>query len=329
METKKFKEKLYDDETHNYAEYEIWCSDASDCPPPKKKKKPKKKKEKIAMQMDTQKKDVSVKPKSNKSKNKNKQGSSSNSKKTKSIVRKRTRNIDVYDDVEAKFSVMERAERILSRLGDKLPHFVKCMLPSNVAHGFWLHLPAKFCNLHLPDHDTSIVLVDEWGNEYKTSYLLGRHGLSAGWRGFSISHRLLKGDLLIFHLIEPCKLKVHIVRVNDSDVVSAALCLMNLDASSRGTDSDNVKKDNRKRKKTKYVEPFMLNVSTPEENVKGKSVSNSILEPVACHSTSNSDGFSSEILEGCEIPNQLQPNDLCYSRAPFLHDHPREVLTCR
>jgi len=62
--------------------------------------------------------------------------------------------------------------------------------------------------MHLPSSDTTVILVDEWGNEYKTSYLLERNGLSAGWRGFSISHRLLKGDLLIFRLIEPCKMKV-------------------------------------------------------------------------------------------------------------------------
>ncbi|KAL0422642.1 UNVERIFIED_CONTAM: hypothetical protein Slati_3287100 [Sesamum latifolium] len=85
-----------------------------------------------------------------------------------SIARKRTRYTDLYDDVEAKFSVMERAEKVLARLENELPHFMKCMLPSNVAHGFWL---------------------------------------------------------------------VHIVRVNDSDVVGAALCLMEMDASRRGTNA--------------------------------------------------------------------------------------------
>lgn len=72
----------------------------------------------------------------------------------------------------------------------------------------WQHLPKSFCSQHLPNHDATVVLVDEWANEYETSYLLYRHGLSAGWRGFSVSHRLLKGDILIFELIEPCKLKV-------------------------------------------------------------------------------------------------------------------------
>ncbi|KAL1534647.1 B3 domain-containing protein-like protein isoform X2 [Salvia divinorum] len=156
-------------------------------------------------------------------------------KKSRSNARKRTRFADLYDDIEAQYSVVERAERVLEHLENELPHFVKYMLPSNVAHGFWLHLPKNFCIKYLPKHDTSIVLVDVWGNEYTTSYLLDRHGLSAGWRGFSISHRLLKGDILLFHLTAPCKLKVHIVRVHDTDAASAALCLMDMDASARGS----------------------------------------------------------------------------------------------
>ncbi|KAH6772662.1 hypothetical protein C2S52_004529 [Perilla frutescens var. hirtella] len=239
-----------------------------------------------------------------------------------SSSRKRTRYTDLYEDVEARYSVMERAERVLSRLENELPHFVKCMLPSNVAHGFWLHLPKYFCSIHLPNHDTSIVLVDEWGNEYKTSYLLDRHGLSAGWRGFSISHRLLKGDILIFHLTAPCKLKVHIVRVNGADVVGAALCLLNMDASRRGSDGEDlVKKVERKRRKTKYVEPY------PVVNAKGKNAPNSALGTVADH---RSDSFCSDVIEkGPEITNQHQPNDLCYPETSFLHDHAREGVTCR
>jgi hypothetical protein len=34
-------------------------------------------------------------------------------------------------------------------------------------------------------------------------------GLSAGWRrGFSIAHKLLVGDIVIFHLVKPSKFKV-------------------------------------------------------------------------------------------------------------------------
>ncbi|KAL0356818.1 UNVERIFIED_CONTAM: B3 domain-containing protein [Sesamum calycinum] len=314
METKKkLKEKLHEIETRNCtaSEYSLDHTD-------KKKKK--------RMQLQRKKKGAPRKPKSLKSKDK--KVCAENSNKSGSTARKRTRYTDLYDDIEAKFSVMERAEKVLARLENELPHFVKCMLPSNVAHGFWLHLPKKFCSVHLPNHDTSIVLVDEWGNEYKTSYLLERHGLSAGWRGFSISHRLLKGDILIFHLTGPCKLKVHIVRVNDSDVVGAALCLMEMDASRRGTNAESAKNDNKKRKKTKYVEPFLLDISTPLEN-KERNAPSSILAPVVDRSASKSDGFSYDGIEGSEITNQPQPKDLCYPKTSFLHDHSREGVICR
>ncbi|CAA3028386.1 B3 domain-containing At5g42700-like isoform X1 [Olea europaea subsp. europaea] len=234
---------------------------------------------------------------------------------------KRARFSDIYDNIEAKYSVMERAERVVARLANEVPSFGKCMLPSNVAHGFWLHLPKSFCSQHLPNHDATVVLVDEWANEYETSYLLYRHGLSAGWRGFSVSHRLLKGDILIFELIEPCKLKVQIVRVNETDVVEAALCLLNLNACQNGVNLDLVKKDNKKRKKVKYVEPFLSDISTPLESSqsKGKNTLNSSLD----QSESNSDDFGSKVLQGSEVTNRL-----CYSETPFLYDHPHNSVTC-
>ncbi|KAL2512171.1 B3 domain-containing protein [Abeliophyllum distichum] len=312
METKKFKEKLYEIETQNCKEEdEAGFTDSSH----KKMKK---------MQSETKEKLVSKRPKSLKSKDK--QVSSCNSKKSGRNKGKRTRYSDIYDDVEAKYSVMERAERVLARLANDVPSFGKCMLPSNVAHGFWLHLPKSFCSQHLPNHDATVVLVDEWENEYETSYLLYRHGLSAGWRGFSVSHRLLKGDILIFHLIQPCKLKVQIVRVNGTDVVDAALCLLNLDACRNGTDCDLVKKDNKKRKKVKYVEPFLHDISTPLESTqsKGKNTLNSSLD----QSEGNSDGFGSEVLQGSEISKRLPSKDFCYSETSFLHDHPQEGVTC-
>ncbi|XP_022897857.1 B3 domain-containing protein At5g42700-like isoform X2 [Olea europaea var. sylvestris] len=311
METKKLKEKLYEIETQNCREEDE--TDLVESSPKKRKR----------MQSVNKKETVS---KRQSLKSKDKQVSSSNSKKSGSKG-KRSRFSDIYEDVEAKFSVMERAERVLARLENDSPSFGKCMLPSNVAHGFWLHLPKIFCSHHLPNHDATVVLVDEWENEYETSYLLYRHGLSAGWRGFSVSHRLLKGDILIFHLIEPCKLKVQIVRVNDTDVVEAALCLLNMDACRNGMDCDIVKKDNKKRKKVKYVEPFLPETSTPVDTIhgKGKNAPNSRLD----QSLSNSDGFRSKVLQGSEITNRLLPKEYCYSETPFLPDHPHKGVTCR
>ncbi|PSS19195.1 B3 domain-containing protein [Actinidia chinensis var. chinensis] len=220
--------------------------------------------------------------------------------KTGSFKKKRTRIEDLYDNDEAKFSVMERAEEVLANVADGFPSFVKCMLPSNVTHGFWLQiLPTIFCKLHLPMHDTTLILEDEWGMKYEANYLVERHGLSAGWRGFSQSHRLLKGDILVFHLIRPCTLKVHIVRVYGLDEVDAALCLMNLVAPAKRKCSEKNIKTRKKAKK--FVESLLLDI--PQKNIQKNcpAVHYSSRGLVADQSKTNSVGSGSEVSEGSRI----------------------------
>lgn len=53
-----------------------------------------------------------------------------------------------------------------------------------------------------------ITLVDEDGQESLTKYLAEKTGLSGGWRGFAIDHRLVDGDALVFQLIKPTEFKV-------------------------------------------------------------------------------------------------------------------------
>ena len=53
-----------------------------------------------------------------------------------------------------------------------------------------------------------MVLEDENGKLYETKYLSDKTGLSAGWRGFSIAHKLLQGDVIVFHLVMPNKFMV-------------------------------------------------------------------------------------------------------------------------
>ncbi|KAI5661069.1 hypothetical protein M9H77_20392 [Catharanthus roseus] len=275
------------------------------------------------------KKAIAGRPKTLKSKAK--QGTSDNATKSGS-KRKRTATNDIYDDVEAKFTVMERAERVLSRLEDETPCFAKCMLPSNVTYSFWLIIPKRFCSLHLPSQDSTITLVDEWGKEYKTNYLIDRHGLSGGWRGFSIAHRLLKGDILIFCLIEPCKLKVHIVRVHGVDAVNAALCLMNMDASRKRKDAELAKQDNKKRKRTmKYEESYMLDAPKFPDEVKekGKKVTKSNSLTLVDQSENNIEDSLSPVSKGSEIHDHLIPADHRCSETSFLHDHPCKGVTCR
>jgi len=75
-------------------------------------------------------------------------------------------------------------------------------------YGLIKGLPRKFYHLHLPNHDAIIILVDETEKEYQVVYIAERTGLGGRWRGFSIEHRLLEQDALVFQLIEPDKLKV-------------------------------------------------------------------------------------------------------------------------
>ncbi|PWA60804.1 B3 DNA binding domain-containing protein [Artemisia annua] len=108
---------------------------------------------------------------------------------------------------QSKSSPIERANEVQASLPSELPSFVKLMLPSHVTRYFCLGLPKNFCDAHLPKDDVTVVLVDEDDKEFNTKYLDRKTGLSGGWRGFSIAHKLLAGDALVFQLIEQWKMK--------------------------------------------------------------------------------------------------------------------------
>ncbi|KAF6144033.1 hypothetical protein GIB67_017641 [Kingdonia uniflora] len=107
-----------------------------------------------------------------------------------------------------------KAKEVQSKLDPDYPSFVKCMHPSNVSAGFWLALPAKFCHSHLPNNDVMITLVDENDKKYQVKFI--SKGLSGGWAGFSIAHKLVEGDVLVFQLVEDCKFKVYIIKKEHS-----------------------------------------------------------------------------------------------------------------
>ncbi|MCL7030987.1 hypothetical protein MKW94_008555 [Papaver nudicaule] len=96
------------------------------------------------------------------------------------------------------------------------PSYVKSMLQSHVYHGFWLNVPTDFCKKNLPEDKVTIVLEDEEGSEYKAIYIGEKAGLSGGWKTFAKDHKLDDGDALVFELIEPTRLKVHVFKgIND------------------------------------------------------------------------------------------------------------------
>ncbi|XP_074345713.1 uncharacterized protein LOC141684573 isoform X2 [Apium graveolens] len=169
-----------------------------------------------------------------------------------SYGRKKTLIDSLYQDNDAKKSVRDRAEEVLQSIPLEYPRFSKAMLPSNVSYSFWLILPLDFCKFYMPNEDVRVVLVDDRGTERDTTYLTKRHGLSAGWRGFAMEHRLLEGDILVFHMISPYRFKVNIVRVYGLDVADAALILM-LIHDSRNKTYDEAKDSSPSRKSEKGV----------------------------------------------------------------------------
>ncbi|KAF6138991.1 hypothetical protein GIB67_010717 [Kingdonia uniflora] len=130
---------------------------------------------------------------------------------------------------KAKLSAMKRAEEVVSNLDSQFPSFVRQMLRSHVTIGFWLGLPSEFAKSYLPKHDIKITLVGENGEEYLTNFLAYKGGLSGGWKGFSLAHKLVEGDVLVFQLVTDSKFKVYIIRANDFAEVDGALALLNLD----------------------------------------------------------------------------------------------------
>ncbi|GKG09294.1 B3 DNA binding domain-containing protein, partial [Tanacetum coccineum] len=70
--------------------------------------------------------------------------------------------------------------------------------------------------------------VDKDDQEFNTKYLDRKTGLSGGWKAFSVAHKLLAGDVLVFQLIGHWKMKVYIVRASGLNDIDGALGLLNL-----------------------------------------------------------------------------------------------------
>ncbi|XP_044978693.1 B3 domain-containing protein Os06g0194400-like [Hordeum vulgare subsp. vulgare] len=121
----------------------------------------------------------------------------------------------VYATDEARRHANSMAEELLGKLvrgGIGNPSFIKPMKQSHVTGGFWLGLPAQFCQKYLLGSDHTITLEDEEGEEYETRYLALKTGLSAGWRKFALEHNLVDGDCLVFEWVIWNKFYVYIMR---------------------------------------------------------------------------------------------------------------------
>ncbi|CAH9121128.1 unnamed protein product [Cuscuta epithymum] len=117
---------------------------------------------------------------------------------------------------EERSQAFKAAEKLQSNLQSGNPSFVKSMVRSHVYSCFWLGLPTRFCEDHLPKSTTDMVLEDEEGAEFDAVFISKRTGLSGGWRAFALEHKLDDGDALVFDLVEPTKFKVYIVKASHS-----------------------------------------------------------------------------------------------------------------
>ncbi|KDP45675.1 hypothetical protein JCGZ_17282 [Jatropha curcas] len=102
---------------------------------------------------------------------------------------------------------LRAAEEFQSGLQSGNPSFVKSMVRSHVYSCFWLGLPTQFCKDHLPKKDLDMILEDENGSTCDAKYLGKRNGLSGGWRGFALDHKLDDGDAVVFELVESDRFK--------------------------------------------------------------------------------------------------------------------------
>ncbi|KAJ8751308.1 hypothetical protein K2173_016490 [Erythroxylum novogranatense] len=167
---------------------------------------------------------------------------------------------------EDRLSALREAEEFQASLQSGNPSFVKSMVRSHVYSCFWLGLPTQFCKDHLPKTDADITLVDENGVEYDAKYLAKRTGLSGGWRGFALDHKLDDGDAVVYELVEPQRLKVYTFRVSSlascekpSSDIPGKLETADDKYSSKGDKKLDFRKKKSKSKKTKVDKSDGLN----------------------------------------------------------------------
>ncbi|KAE8672827.1 putative AP2/B3-like transcriptional factor family protein [Hibiscus syriacus] len=256
-------------------------------------------------------------------------------------------SLDPPDNANPQPNVMEQVEDLQTNLAGRFPSCTKTMVRSNVTHGFWLHLPMPFCKLHMPN------LEDENGEEYKASYIAQRTALSAGWKAFSFNHKLVEGDVLVFHLVSSSKFKVYIVRAFEENRVDSSFVSLDANIHAKPIRSIRTKRTKRPSKKAKCLDLFPLD--PPDDNVENNSlvVLDSNSEPFVDRKDRCSgldDGIESlasvidfkevksigsfiVMVNGSRIDSELSEYhrtkyyELCSSQNSFLHDNLLKSIT--
>ncbi|KAL2929478.1 hypothetical protein RDABS01_034889 [Bienertia sinuspersici] len=239
--------------------------------------------------------------------------------------REKIQRMDLIDPLSAggNKSSMKRAEEVQANLSDEYPSFVKLMSKSHVSGGFWLGMPKKFCDDHLPISDCIVVLVDEAGKKFKTNYLVAKSGLSGGWRGFSVDHDLREGDVVIY-----------IIREQSYGEVDGALGLLTLDS---GLEQQKSEEHTQKALHTEDNYPYTDNLSQSSSDVDlthdildGIHFSDSDIKFEAIESFENFNIIADGLVIDSKFPESTRKKyfDLCHSQGSFLHEHLLKGLNC-
>ncbi|XP_056696976.1 B3 domain-containing protein Os01g0234100 isoform X3 [Spinacia oleracea] len=232
-----------------------------------------------------------------------------------------------------KSSSMKRPEEVQANLAAESPSFIKPMLKSHVSGGFWLGLPRNFCDDHLPIRDCTIVLVDEAGKEFDTVYLARKAGLSGGWRGFSIYHSLLEGDVLVFHLISRMTFKIYIIREQNFGEVDGALGLLTLDSR-----VGQHKSDDQTETVLQIEDNYTLVSQSSSDNIDlGSEIHDGIYFSDSSINFEEVKSFHNFniIIDGLKIDSKFSVSTkqkyykLCCSQNSFLHEHILKGLNCQ
>ncbi|XP_058191424.1 B3 domain-containing protein Os01g0234100-like isoform X2 [Rhododendron vialii] len=236
---------------------------------------------------------------------------------------------DHFDDhFEAESQVMARAAEVQDSLAPEFPSFTKFMTRSHVTKGFWLGLPSEFCKSHLPRLDAIVILEDESGEEYNTKYLVDKKGLSAGWKWFSISHKLLEGDAVVFHLVSRLglvKFKVYIVRAKDLEVADA-LSLPNSVACAKETGFAYVEKNSEICDKEEKKRPRLEldDESHPDWNIHSSDTSNTTEGSKFSGANSDIKDFNIEVngitIDSLSTHVRTKYYDLCCNQKSIIHE---------
>ncbi|PIA26891.1 hypothetical protein AQUCO_08600041v1 [Aquilegia coerulea] len=240
------------------------------------------------------------------------------------------------DHDKVKLCAIQRAEEVRANLDPRFPSFVKSMLRSHVIKGFWMGIPGQFCKAHLPKHDVTIPLVDENQEEFVTNYLLHKIGLSGGWKGFAVAHKLVERDALVFQLIKATTFQVHIIRAFSLDAIDGVIGFVTLDSDPKHSSTcKSIKTSGKRVRKRRKIVSF-ADVEAPTKEKFGSDsddMGSEVLECIKFLETSvefkdvkDLESFTIAV-NGLVIDSELSKNErtkyyeLCCSQDAFLHDN--------